>query len=227
MRFEKVKFYIARFGWLLVSVFCLVMVFMMDSRKPSELDLINDACYITDYYESLDETNCELELTFNTAVTGGDVTVDFYDAQGNLIETKTAYGSTYGSSDGQTVSCSFFEIEGNVDAYEIVSYDLEFDDGAVVGFAVLFGLSIMLMLPISFRWSYRQYRYGAYTVSVYCGFVHHTLRVNGQLCDEHTTPIFLTPIYLSTVTDTGEEIVATVSIVNRCSLKIDGKLVKR
>lgn len=68
---------------------------------------------------------------------------------------------------------------------------------------------------------YKEYDYNGIKISVYFGWYHHNLRVNGELCDEYNSLTSLTPICLSTTLNDGTKLETKGK-----SLKINGKLIK-
>ena len=74
--------------------------------------------------------------------------------------------------------------------------------------------------------SFKQYNYNGTMISVYVGWYHHTLRINGELVDEHDAFINYTFILLSTTLDDGSVVEATISRSKSIVLKINNRLVK-
>ena len=70
--------------------------------------------------------------------------------------------------------------------------------------------------------SYKEYDYNGIKISVYFGWYHHNLRVNGEVCDEHNTLTSFGPICLSTTLDDSTKLETRDR-----SLKVNGKLIKR
>lgn len=79
---------------------------------------------------------------------------------------------------------------------------------------------------ISLLLSYKEYNVDGKLISVYSGFYRHTLRVNGELCDEHNTDFSFIPIELSTTYDNDLKIKATISLSNQITVKVNDKLIK-
>ena len=71
---------------------------------------------------------------------------------------------------------------------------------------------------------YKEYDYKGKKLSVYAGFYHRTLRIDGEKCDEHNTIVAFSPIYLSTTLEDGTKVEATITLTNRVSLKLNDKL---
>ena len=222
---SKVAFH--RIFWLCVTLLILVIPHIIKACQP-KLEIIRDDAYIVDYYESLNETACSVEVEFNRAVSSGYVEIAFYDEAGELLECDEYY--LYSNS--KILSDAYIIVDGKVDSYEIVSHSIEPDTG-VYFLAYYFLIIAIPMFIDSLLLSYKEYEYKGNTISVYAGFYHHTLRVNGELCDEYNTIITYTPIFLETIIkpkNEGEEeilIEATISFfTNRITLKVDKKLLK-
>lgn len=225
---EKKKIQIHRWIWAIVCLFCLLFPSMIDALQP-ELEIVDSNCYIQEYYESLDETSCELEVTFNREVYSGDVTVAFYDDNGNYLETVKCY-CIPDYIDGKIAVDSYCSVKGEMSYFEIVSYDIEPEAGAywaLVGF-------LIIAIPIfiaSLLLSYKEITWKGKKISVYAGFYHHTLRVDGELCDTHNTISTFSAIKLSTTikdeaeTEKESIVEATITLTNRISIKVDNKLV--
>lgn len=72
--------------------------------------------------------------------------------------------------------------------------------------------------------SYKEYVIDDKIISVYVGFYHHTLRINGEKYDEHNTIMTFTPIRLSTTLENGRKIEVIISLTNRISTKLNDKI---
>lgn len=84
----------------------------------------------------------------------------------------------------------------------------------------------VLMVISTLLLSYKEYVVDGKTISVYAGFCHHTLKINGEIYDEHNTIITFTPITLSTTLENGSKIEATISLTNRISVKLNDKILQ-
>ena len=93
-------------------------------------------------------------------------------------------------------------------------------------FLEYFTIYALAMFIASLFLSYKQYNYNGATISVYAGWYHHALRINGEIFDEHNTLMSFTPIKLSTTLDNGTVLEATISLSNRIVLKINNRVVK-
>ena len=83
---------------------------------------------------------------------------------------------------------------------------------------------ILIFLISSFLYSCKVYEYNGNVIVVYAGYSHHYIKVNGEKTDEYISSIFFTPIRLSCTLEDGTHLAATVSLVNRISLKINDRL---
>lgn len=72
--------------------------------------------------------------------------------------------------------------------------------------------------------SCRVYDFNGNIITVYAGWFHHYLKVNGKVMDENNTLISFSPIYLSTNLPDGTYLHATITTMNRVSLKINNVL---
>lgn len=113
--------------------------------------------------------------------------------------------------------------------------------GLVWGFAGSESIAVIIILTIlrvvvivalvifimSFFLSYKEYQYNTKTISIYAGFIHHTLRVDGKKCDEYNTLSSYVPIVLLTTLEDGTKIEAKISLSNRITLKINDKLYEK
>ena len=116
---EKKKLLMHRLIWLSLTILIILLPIIINAFQP-KLELIDSECYV-DYYESLDMTSCDITLYFNREVNSGYATINFYDSNNNLIDSIEEYFF----SDGKEASNLYTSIDGNVDSYEIVSYDFE------------------------------------------------------------------------------------------------------
>lgn len=62
-------------------------------------------------------------------------------------------------------------------------------------------------------------------ISVYAGFFHHWLKLDDKLVDKYDTLFFVTPIKLHTTIENNVKIEATISTMNRITLKINNEIV--
>ncbi|MDE6442494.1 MAG: hypothetical protein K2L12_07090 [Clostridia bacterium] len=223
MLYEKKRIITHRSIWLILLLLGIIIPTIIAYAPPKDVEIIDDNGYIINYYESLNETNCEIEVIFNTNVDSGYITVAFYDDNDKLLskEEKHFYGY------GNTLSSTFF-IDGKVDSYEILDYnnisvsnDAEFIAIQLFIYADIFIFSFFIA---SLLLSYKTYKYNDFDIIIYAGWYHHYLKVNGTKMDEHNTLISFTAIPLSCTLDDGTELNATITKSNRISLKINNQL---
>lgn len=231
---EKRKIRFHRWSWgiiLLTIILAAIFIPIIVKAVQPELEMVDDVGYINNYYETLDETSFTIEITFNRKVKSGYATVKYYDSSNNLIATKRSRFYAY---DEQTAEGSYITVDGKVDRYKIISFEFEpadifSGDYFAIYLVVLFfgGTFAIAFFISSLLLCYKEYSYNGNIISVYAGWFHHTLRINGEILDEHTTSISLTPIYLSTTLEDGTKLEATISHLNRISLKANDKLIMR
>lgn len=215
---EKRKVLMHRLIWLAIVLLIIFIPIIVNACQPA-LEIIDDNGYVDTYYTYSDETSVDIDITFNREVSSGYATVKFYDSSNYLLETKRIY--FYGYND-KTVENSYTTVKGKVDKYEIISY--EFEPTNDTAYIYIFLLPAIIMLIGALLLSYREYDYNGKKVSVYAGWYHHNIRVNGELCDEHNTIMSWTPIKLSTTLEDGTKLDATISLTNRISLKANNRL---
>lgn len=215
---DRVKIHVRRLIWLFIGLVVIALPRYLDSRKP-ELALLYDEVAIVDYYASLDETAVSIELTFNREVESGYVKISFYDELNNFLETKNIYLDSH----GKQASNLYVIIKGEVGGYEILSGEFDASNNYLFySYILLFPIGVMFVASLFLN--YKEYHFKGMVISVYAGWIHHTLRINGEKYDEHTTLFSYVPIKLSTTVN-DVKIKATVSrFCNRIALKINDKL---
>lgn len=214
---QKIKFH--KYGWFFIILLIIIVPIIITSSQP-ELEIVDDNGYIDYYYEYIDETSVDIYITFNRNVNSGYATIKYYDASNRFLETIRSYFYAYNE---KTAESSYISVNGKVDTYEIVSYEFEpANSSRLLYILLLFAIPMFIGAALL---SYKEYDYNGKKISVYAGWFHHTLRVNGAICDEHNTLMSRTPIKLSTTLDDGTVLDATVSLTNRISLKANNKLI--
>ena len=222
MLYEKKKLLIHRLIWFLLLLLGIIIPIIISNVPSKDVEIINDNGYINEYYESLDETNCEIEVIFNCEVDSGYILVAFYDSNGKLLSKENGY--FYGHDN--TVSSTFF-IDGKVDSYEILSYDINASNDTVYIVTMLFiygDIIVFTLFIASLLLSYKAYEYNGNEIVVYAGWYHHYIKVNGNKTDEHNTLVSFTAIPLSCTLDDGTDITVVITMTNRISLKINNQL---
>lgn len=186
-----------------------------------ELMLVDSRCLVD--YDGVRYSECDIELTFNLEVRSGSAYISFYDENENLLVTKDVWFF----DDGKVVNKTVSYIPGNVKFFEVNSFNfytpLNFFD-YLDAFYYLQLIIFIFFFVEALLISYKEYEYKGRKISVYSGFYHHTLRIDGEIYDEHNTIATFTPIKLSCTTEEGDIVSATISITYRISLKINNKL---
>ena len=223
---EKNKLLFHRISCLTILILFILIPIIVIYAQP-KAELVDYNAYIDTYYSSLNQTSVDIELNFNRPVDSVSATISFYDSSKHLLETKKINFYSYGT---KTAENSYTVINGKVDSYELISYECK---PSTTIPTVLYTIVLYLgWLPLgmfigALLLNYKEYNYNGKTISVYAGWFHHTLRIDGEIFDEHNTLIFYTAIDLSTTFEEQTKIEARISTMNRISLKIDGKLVKQ
>ena len=224
MLYEKKKLMVRRLVWLGIMLLCILIPVIVSNVQSKPLEIVDDNCYLIEYFEHSDTTECEVEVVFDKEVYSGYITVAFYDKYDKLLTQKKEY--FYGYSN--TLSSTFF-IDGKVDSYEILSYDISsYNSGnSLTAVACLcVGIISFAFLITSLTLSCKVYDYNGNEIIAYCGFYHHYIKINGEILDEHNTIMSFTPIILSCDIDEGDVVTATMTLLNRISLKINNRLYK-
>ena len=218
MLYEKKKILCRKI--ITIAVFLVGLLLVLVPWR-SELEIVDHNGYIDSYNYYSDTSTVELEITFNQEVYSGDITIAFYDKDGNHIETVTEWFYDYS---GNTLSDSYIFVDGEVDSYEILYYDVTTPFSttlSTVGSGIMlinmFGLIIVLQLNC------KVYYYKDKEIVVYAGIYHHYIKINGEKYDEHNTMFSFVHINLS-CKDGEEYFESTITTFNRISLKINGKL---
>lgn len=215
---EKNKIIMHRIIWLCITLLFIFIPIISSAVQP-DLKIVDESV-TSEYNSSYNWTDVDITLTFNREVNSGYVDIAFYDNNGELLTEKNIY--MYSS--GKTAK-SFLETvyDGEVTSYEIISTDFSTSNNisticwAFVPFAVIMFISTLLL-------SYKEYVIDDKIISVYAGFYHHTLRINGEKYDEHNTIMTFTPIRLSTTLENGSKIEVIISLTNRISTKLNDKI---
>ena len=211
---------------LVVLATILIGVILLLIPNP-KLEIVDHSVYIDEYYEYSDTTSCEVEVAFNQNVNYGYVTIRFYDNQGKFLEEQEIY---FYSGDENILYNEYVSVDGEVDSYEIISYDIAVPMSTVNVVGVLlctFGVLAIFFVLIGLNC--KIYYYNDKEIIVYAGYINNYIKVDGVKCDEekrlfipHPFIMLANSVYLSC--DTGELIEAKISGLKRISVKIDGLL---
>lgn len=229
MLFEKKKLLIHRLIWgiaFAVSVIAVIaMIIALIKPEPeTQIELVSDSGYILEYWEYLEETECEIDIVFDGEVDSGTLTVEFFDPEEDSLG---VYTESFYVVDSKAEVIYF--VDGMVDSYRIVDYTVydygEFDIGMYFATAIVAWISFCLLLMFigALMLSCKVYQFEGHQIIVYAGFCHHYIKIDDEKYDEHNTILTFSPINMSCVV--GEHhLEATVTLTNRISLKIDGRL---
>ena len=215
---EKNKIIMHRIIWLCITLLFIFTPIISSAVQP-DLKIVDES---VTYSPSGNWTDVDITLTFDREVNNGYVDIAFYDNNGKLLTEKNIY--MYSS--GKTAKSFLETVYGVVTSYEIISTDFSTSNNIViicwvfVPFAVIMFISALLL-------SYKEYVIDDKIISVYAGFYHHTLRINGEKYDEHNTIMTFTPIRLSTTLENGSKIEVIISLTNRISTKLNDKILTK
>ncbi len=219
---ERKRILTHRIVWAVI-LFIVLLIPLFTIKNSNNLKIVKDEAYIVDYYSSIDETACEVYITFNMEVYGGDVTIEFYDSSDNLIDTTTSYFFGYGNKAEDT----YLIVNGKVDSYKIISYSINIDTSTTVTMFAIFYVGVLpfaiAFLVASLLVNFKKYDLEGNEMIIYAGFYHHYIKINGEKYDEHNTLVSLVAILLSCEFN-GNTIESTISLTNRISTKLNGKL---
>ncbi len=219
---EKKKILIYRIIWLSILILGIIIPIIIKFAPAKNVNIISDNGYINKYYENLDKTSCEIEVVCDKNVDYAYITVAFYDVNDNFLGEETGYFRGYDN----TIS-STFSINGKVDSYEILDYDIQIEDKSYsysYNWIILIDIVFFVFFIASLQLSCKEYEYNGNIIVVYAGFYHHYISVNEIKVDEHNTLTRRTPICLSTTLEDGARLNVTITLSNRISLKINDKL---
>ena len=163
-------------------------------------------------------------MFFDGEVDSGTLTVEFFDPEEDSLG---IYTENYYVVDSKAEVIYF--VDGMVDSYRIVDYTVydygEFDIGMYFAIVIVAWISFCLLLMFigALMLSCKVYQFDGHQIIVYAGFCHHYIKIDDEKYDEHNTILTFSPINMSCVV--GEHhLEATVTLTNRISLKIDGRL---
>lgn len=206
----------------LVLLLTTLLIFFIRMLQPAQI--IDCKCTIIEYYSTLNETDCKIEIECDRDVIDGVAKISFYKSS-SINPTSTQYVQLFGNNDNYL--WSYLTVPGKVTKYTIESYDLTTKKSNYIPFflyacipCILYFISVLLL-------TCSIYLYNDKKIVVYAGWYHHYILVNGEKYDEHNTLISFTPITLTATLDDGSEVKATISLTNRVALKINGKLCEK
>lgn len=220
---EKHFMILSRLFWFVVLLAAIIIpIILVVYDRNAEIEIVDDSAYISDYDDYFNDTDVEVEVTFNRGVLSADIEVAFYDSGGRTLATEDCH--LYGS--GKTLSGTVYSVPGKVDSYEITAfYSVESDDSLdlwaeIIGIVGgMFGLGFFIL---SLLLSCKHYTYNGDHIIVYSGWFKHYIKVNGRKYDEHNT--LMTALRMSCTLDDGANAEVVISLTNRIALKVNGRL---
>ena len=231
-RADKKKIKMHKIIWSVIFAISIILPFIFifcnsSCNADKEATIVSTTGKLDDYYEYINTSSCTITLTFDIYVDSGYVQVEFYDKNGKLLADKTDYFYAYSNE----VDVHFYSIDGKVSSYDVVGcyaiQDLSYN--RLIGTQIFRAMIYLSILILAFFISAllltcKIYEYNGNIITVYAGWSNHFIKVNGVKADEHNTFISYSPIYLSTHLPDGTYLQATISTMNRISLKINNVL---
>ena len=205
-----------------IFLFIAVFAFFISMIRPAKIT--HYQCSIIDYYSTLNETDCKIEVECNRDVSGGIAKISFFE-DNSTTPCSTQYIQLFGNNDN--FLWSYISVPGKVTKYKLESYDMQKKIAIDPLILLLVCLTALLFFICALLLSCNVYIYNDKKIVVYAGWYHHYLLIDGEEYDEHNTLTYFTPITLSATLDDGSEVKATISLTNRIALKINGKLYQR
>ena len=238
---------IANVIWFFFPIIVIILFSILaallapDYSNIPPVKIVSDNCSIIDYYSSLDETTCELEITFDQTVYSGDVSIAFYDKKGNELEKLTTYMSTENYAlYGTKLVSGLIWVDGKVDSYRIVDYSdidsAEYNNdnyyytieiiSIIIAIWMIFrGIYVIPLTISALFFSCKTYRVGEHVIVVYAGRMKHYIKIDGRKYDEKNALISFSAIKLNATMETGEQIEVYIpSFTKRISLRVNGVL---
>ncbi len=211
--------------WSIITVVLLVFMivgFNIPMKTEKKAILAHEG-YIVEQTEYL--TYYEIQLLPEEEDEFGDVTVRFYDKDGNLLEEEESYFSSGYESISSYASVSFY-VHGAVASYEIVgeSYLVESESAlSVIGIFCIPLFIIALGFWVGTMFFVKEYHYtcGERKFSLYLGTFHHHVRVDDEVFDGNMN--FLLGVWqLNHKFENGDSLFVSVSGLNRISFTFNG-----
>lgn len=219
---EKQASIVHKIIWASLVIFVLFIPWL-DKNNPRLMLMDSNVAY--DYYSYSNTSMVDVDLTFNRDVSEyGSATIEFYDNNHKSLGLRKIIFFNYYHSNYNTTVSGSTTIAGKINSYSIINYDFK----PYSKYSNLYFL-LLIVIPCligAFLISYKQYNYNGINITIYSGWYHHTLRVNGKLSDEHNSIFSFTPFRLCATLDDGTKLEASVTLTNRISLKINDKLIQ-
>jgi len=205
---EKKTLLISRivFGILLLVGIIVPLILWLTPEK--DIDII----------EFEDNGSGYFVATFSEEVVDADVDVAFYDAAKNFLGIQTVHFVGPG-----TVLRARINAPSKAEAYEALSYELTYESkwGTIIYVFVIVDIILLAAFVQSLTLSCKVYDYNGRQIIVYAGWMKRYMKVNGTKVDERSTMFTYTTINLGCVLDDGAEACASITRMNRISLRIN------
>lgn len=197
----------------------IVITILLLNYAPPMSKLVDVELDYWGYDDLLDQTTCDITLIFKDEVYWGTMTVSFADANHTIIDTQTE--SFYGQNKQVTER---FYVYGKAAYYKVEEcYVEKIDVDLAITILVWIAVFVFLIFIYTLLLSVKVYHFGGHKIVVYAGWYNHYITFDGEKVDEHNTIVTYSPIYLSCKID-GLYLEAAISLTNRISLKINGRL---
>ena len=211
--------------WSIIAAVLLVFIIVGFSipMKTEKKTIVAHDGYVYNQTEYV--TQFEISLLPEETGDEGDITVRFYDVNGNLLEEQDSYFY----SDYESVSSyatAFFYVHGKVASYEIVdeSYLVETESAWTVIAALCIPLFIIAMsFWVGTMFFVKEYHYtcGERKFTLYLGTFHHHVRVDDEVFDGNMN--FLSGVWqVQHKFENGDELFVSVSGLNRILFTLNG-----
>lgn len=223
MLYEKKKLLICKIIITVLFLVCIIVPISI-SLTPAKIANIVDDEGFCDYDSSLNSSDVEIFVKFDTKVNDGYIKVSFYDESGKTLSTEN--GHFYRTDDDKEVSDTFY-IKGNVKGYKIISSEITretYTSGITKYIFIIIDIFMIFIFLGTMLMSCKVYDLDGKDLIVYSGLYRHYIKYDGTILDEHNTFQTYVPIYLSTTIDDETYIEVTISTMNRISLKVNDKL---
>ena len=220
------------FSFLLIPLGISTQQLIYELSTPDEVNIIDESVY-SEYYDSLNESRVDMDLIFDWPCSG-EVTVNFFDINEELISTETEDFSTYGERSSYLLT--FYNVPGEVYEYEIVSINIVPDQSylgemlcifvpIIFRYLVIFCFSTFLVLFIfSFFLKCNIYQFEKKEIVVYAGWKTNQIFENGTLMDELITWNKRGAIEIGYTDEYNNVIEARIGSHNHITLKINNKI---
>lgn len=215
MLYEKKRLLTHKLIILVILAIGIALPLFFTLAVPSVAQVVDYEGYTT----NVEETEAEIQIEFDTRVNPGQVVVEFFDARDNSLGTYT--GNFVGLS--KKVTATFYVSGGRIKSYEIIEINATPMKFSPVVLGIFIGIDVVLLLLLiySFFSAYKVYEIDGNKIVVYSGWFQRYIKLNGIRKNAHNTLNAFKPFDLGCVLPDGTFVNATVTPVNKISLKIN------